>query len=176
MNIFVLDMDVKKCAEYHCARHTSKMVSEYCQIMATVIYETTGHLVSSDNVDDYKKHYPKSMNNTIKPTHKHHPCVKWCMESLDNFEWLLELTHALHDEWIYKFNHKPSDIHGTYYKFLEGYIDPRLTSIGMTDFALAMPDEYKVDDVVESYRNYYNGDKRHLFNWKNRDIPYWISE
>jgi hypothetical protein len=39
-----------------------------------------------------------------------------------------------------------------------------------------MPDEYKViGDAISSYRNYYNGEKRHLFAWKNRQIPHWIN-
>jgi len=41
----------------------------------------------------------------------------------------------------------------------------------------AMPDEYKVvGDSIQSYKNYYNGAKRYLFNWKNRAIPYFVEE
>ncbi len=43
---------------------------------------------------------------------------------------------------------------------IENYPDLELEK---TPFALCMPDEYKVgDNAVQSYRNYYNGDKRHL--------------
>jgi len=175
MNIFVLDYDIKKCAEYHCATHTSKMVSEYAQILSTVITETTGHIVRSSNLELYKKLYPKSMNDTIKPTHSNHPCVLWAKKSMDNFKWLMSLLDALHDEWIYKFNHDKNDIHGTYYKFLDGYIEPDLPSIGLTEFALAMPEEYRKEDAVEAYREYYIKDKQHLHNWKNREVPYWVN-
>jgi hypothetical protein len=37
-----------------------------------------------------------------------------------------------------------------------------------------MPDEYKVKDVIESYRNYYNGAKKDFAKWKNRDTPEWF--
>ena len=37
-----------------------------------------------------------------------------------------------------------------------------------------MPDEYKVDSVVESYRNYYNGEKVSFSKWKNREEPKWF--
>jgi hypothetical protein len=174
MNIFVLDSDIKKCAEYHCAKHTSKMVSEYAQILSTVIYETTGKIVQATNEDLYMKLYPKSLNHTIKPTHKSHPCVKWVMESKDNFDWLMQLLDALHDEWIIKFKHKPTDIHGTYYKFLDGYIEPKLPQKGMTKFSLAMPVEYMCEDPIQSYRNYYKYDKKHLHDWKCRQVPSWI--
>jgi len=36
-----------------------------------------------------------------------------------------------------------------------------------------MPDEYKVDDAVESYRNYYCGAKSGFASWKGRDVPKW---
>jgi hypothetical protein len=43
-----------------------------------------------------------------------------------------------------------------------------------TEPPLAMPDEYKVADTVESYRNYYRNTKQHLHNWTNRGIPAWL--
>ena len=35
-------------------------------------------------------------------------------------------------------------------------------------------EQYKVDDYVQSYRNYYIGDKKRFATWKNRDIPSWF--
>jgi hypothetical protein len=37
-----------------------------------------------------------------------------------------------------------------------------------------MPDEYKVSDVVESYRNYYRGAKMGFAVWKNGYKPEWL--
>jgi len=37
-----------------------------------------------------------------------------------------------------------------------------------------MPEIYKVSCVVESYRNYYRGDKRRFATWKNRSVPEWF--
>ena len=34
-----------------------------------------------------------------------------------------------------------------------------------------MPDQYKVECSVESYRNYYRGEKAYFAKWKNRDTP-----
>jgi len=36
-----------------------------------------------------------------------------------------------------------------------------------------MPDEYKVADPVESYRNYYRGAKASFAKWTNREKPEW---
>jgi hypothetical protein len=41
----------------------------------------------------------------------------------------------------------------------------------MTPFALAMPDIYKTDDAIESYRAYY---RTKPASWKNREKPYWF--
>ncbi len=39
----------------------------------------------------------------------------------------------------------------------------------------AMPDHYKVaGDSIQSYKNYYLGDKTRMFSWKNRSAPSWI--
>jgi hypothetical protein len=52
---------------------------------------------------------------------------------------------------------------------------PNIPDIGFTKPAMAMPDEYKVKSVVESYRNYYMGAKSGLAVWKNREKPEWFS-
>jgi hypothetical protein len=44
----------------------------------------------------------------------------------------------------------------------------------LSDPTPAMPDEYKVNNVIQSYRNYYIGAKKDFAKWKNRDIPEWF--
>jgi hypothetical protein len=46
---------------------------------------------------------------------------------------------------------------------------------GITELPKAMPDHYKVKCPVQSYRNYYIGDKIKFASWKNRQIPFWFS-
>jgi hypothetical protein len=39
----------------------------------------------------------------------------------------------------------------------------------------AMPDQYKVPgNSIQSYKNYYNGEKQRMFSWKKRETPEWI--
>jgi hypothetical protein len=47
---------------------------------------------------------------------------------------------------------------------------------GCTPPPMAMPQEYIYPDLVESYRLYYNKDKRGLFSWKTRNVPKWIEQ
>ena len=57
------------------------------------------------------------------------------------------------------------------------YLENVPNKIGVNQFTMptpAMPEIYKVSCVVESYRNYYRGDKRRFATWKNRSVPEWF--
>lgn len=48
---------------------------------------------------------------------------------------------------------------------------------GLDNAALAMPDECKSNDVVDSYHRYYRyklSKKPHLGKWTNREKPEWV--
>jgi hypothetical protein len=53
---------------------------------------------------------------------------------------------------------------------------PNIPDVDFTDPPKAMPDEYKVKDVIESYRSYYREAKKSFVKWKNRDIPDWFNK
>jgi hypothetical protein len=44
----------------------------------------------------------------------------------------------------------------------------------LSDPTPAMPDEYKASNAIQSYRNYYVGDKKSFASWKNRETPTWF--
>jgi len=155
MNIFFLDMDVKKCAEYHCDKHVVKMILETAQLLCGVHHMT-------DRITDQVPY---------KLSHKNHPCAIWARESLDNYLYLCELGLALGEEYTYRYGKKHKSV-----EVIEWCLSnrPNIKDIGFTTPPLAMPDEYKVDSVVESYRNYYKGAKSEIVSWKNREIPDWF--
>ena len=51
---------------------------------------------------------------------------------------------------------------------------PQINDIGFTTPPKAMPDECKLESVVESYRNYYIKEKKSFAKWKNRNTPKWF--
>ena len=58
---------------------------------------------------------------------------------------------------------------------IENTPDPNtFTYLELTEFPQAMDDEYKSNDPVLAYRNYYNQAKSHLHSWKDRKKPEWI--
>jgi len=154
MNIFFLDEDIKKCAEYHVDKHSTKMCVEYGQILCSV-------------------HWVLGKEAPYKLSHKNHPCSIWTRESLSNYLYLCELGLELCKEYTYRYGkrHKSQDV-------IEWCLinKPNIPDIGFTEPAKAMPDEYKVKSVVESYRNYYMGAKSGFAVWKNREKPEWFKE
>ena len=155
MNIFILDWDVKKCAKYHVDKHVVKMVLETAQLLCGV-----HHVTDSQYMIPYKL------------SHKNHPCAIWSRESLSNYLYLCELGLELCKEYTYRYNkrHKSQDV-------IEWCMvhKPNIEDKGFTQPAKAMPDEYKVKSVVESYRNYYLGAKSGFASWKNRETPEWYN-
>jgi len=153
MNIFLLDENPQINAQYHCDKHVVKMILETAQLLCSV-----NHLCG-DNEPPYKL------------AHKNHPCSIWCRASLTNYLYLCELGLELSKEYTYRYNkhHKSTDVIQWCLNNL-----PNIPDIGFTPPALAMPDQYKVDDFVQSYRNYYIGEKKGFATWKNREVPYWF--
>ena len=152
MNIFYLDKDLQECAKAHLDRHVVKMITEYAQLLSTAVRES-------------------GIDAGYKTTHKNHPSAVWTRESLDNWPWLRDLAGALNDEYMYRYEHVEN--HKAYDVILALPL-PNIPSIGITPFRLAMPDDVKVEDPVESYRNYYNKYKQHIATWKNREEPVWF--
>jgi hypothetical protein len=155
MNIFVLDTDIKLAAQAHVDKHCVKMILETTQLL------NNGMIAG---VADYDPVY--------KQTHKNHPCSIWVSESVDNFEWLTELGLALCDEYTFRYSkiHKCQSIIQGFSRDIGKLTLPK---IGLTPYKLCMPDQYKVDDPVESYRNYYRGDKAYIAKWSKRSQPSW---
>jgi hypothetical protein len=155
MNIFVLDKDPKLCAEYHNNKHVVKMILETAQLLCGV-----HHMTESD------------LDIPYRLSHKNHPCSIWARECIENYYWLCELGLELGDQYSIRYDgkkHKSVDV-------VEWCLmnPPSLCEKGsITDFALAMPDECKVGDVVESYRTYYMTEKREIADWKKVDKPHW---
>lgn len=164
MNIFFLDTDVKRCAEYHCDKHVVKMVLETAQLLCSA------HHVIDQVTNKYR---PSNDQVPYKLAHKNHPCSIWVRESLTNYLYLCELGLALCEEYTYRYGkrHKSQEV-------IEWCLTNKIKikDKGFTEPPRAMPEKYKVKDVVQSYRNYYISEKLVFSKWKGRDKPEWINE
>lgn len=157
MNIFFLHWIPSICAVMHVDKHVVKMILETTQMLCAV-----HHMVKSSYTPPYKL------------THKNHPCTVWVRSSRKNYKWLCKLGLELCKEYTHRYGkkHKCQE----YIEGLAKNIPKNLPRLGLTPPALAMPDEYKGNDPVESYRAYYYFEKFDLHAWKKRDVPDWIIE
>jgi hypothetical protein len=113
-----------------------------------------------------------------KATHCNHPSAIWARKSSSNYRWLHSLLISLSKEYTFRY--------GKHHKCeRDGLINnlsnlPNNIPLGeMSPMLLAMPDKYKTNDGIESYRNYYRLGKTHIHSWKGkiagRPLPTWIN-
>ena len=178
MNIFYLDHDVTKCAEYHNDKHVVKMILEYAQLLSTAHRYLDGILSVrlSQTGRKQKWYYLSDYRDDLlyNATHINHPSAKWCRDSVANYEWLYKLFCACCDEYTYRYG----KVHLTDQKLRKILADPpkNISNKPFEEPWRAMPDEVKIgDDSLASYRNYYINNKTHLASWKKRNIPEWYS-
>ncbi len=151
MNIFVLDSDPVIAGSYHCDKHVLKMIIESAQLLSNSHHQT-------GKVGPYRL------------THKNHPCTKWVMESISNYRWLVKMGKKLAEEYTSRYGkiHKVEEK----IKYLE-FNEPNLPDNVLTKFKQAMPNEYKNEDPVKAYRDYYIYEKSRFAKWKNNNVPGW---
>jgi hypothetical protein len=184
MNIFALDLDPVKCAEYHNSKHTIKMILEHNQLLSTAhrVLDGSEIVVKSKTNRNVKRWVLPDVRENIlySATHVNHPSAIWCRQSKSNYMWLVELTDALCKEYTYRYGkiHKCESI-----GLVELLKTPPQNIINkpFTQPTPAMPDECKVTgDSIASYRNYYKMNKTHLANWdgkiNSRNTPHWYNK
>ena len=177
MNIFYLDHDTKKCAEMHVDKHCVKMILEYAQLLSTAHRVLDGILTDGISKSGRKrKQYILSDQREqvlYSATHINHPSAVWVRQSDKNYSWLFEMFESLLEEYTYRYG----KTHAC--EKLVWALEVRPNNIprgNFTEPTPAMPDQYKVGDSIQSYHNYYNGEKQRMFSWKNRETPYFIAK
>ena len=178
MNLFFLDVDPKKCVEYHCDKHIVKMILEIVQMMYTA------HIILKTK-DLPSDHYKKISNHL-------HPTAVWIRICNENYLYAAEVAYSIASEYKLRYNKTHScekhsiwlknnlpsfdniqDYSGSKKKIVFGNCDI-FNSLGMTPIPLCMPDDCYLFDTIQSYRKYYLNYKTHFAKWTERPIPYWF--
>ena len=180
MNIFYLDNDPTLCAQQHVDKHCVKMILEYAQLLSTAHRFLDGTLVDgySKTGRKQKRYVLSDSRDSIlySATHINHPSAVWARKNVTNYKWLSKLLIELCKEYT----HRYGKIHKVERDGLASYLVSTHPvnidgSIYFTEPTPAMPEDYKVTgDSIQSYKNYYLGDKQRMFSWKNRPTPSWI--
>ena len=179
MNIFILDEDKEKCAQYHCDKHIIKMILESAQLLCTAhwINKYLGDVPRKITTEEWEKVRVHKQDEPrpypYLPTMYNHPCSIWVRESLDNYEWLYDLAHELNKEYGFRYTGKS---HKSLHEVIANLPDIAIPRRGLTPFAQAMPDSLKGENAVEAYRRFYHKDKATFASWKVRGKPKWWNE
>lgn len=108
-----------------------------------------------------------------KLTHKNHPCAIWTRQCSGNFWWVYSLAKQLCIEYTFRYGktHKTESLINKmpiYHKQMPACI--------LQPFIYCGNEELRQDNIIESYRAYYNQDKRDMARWTRREIPFWFEE
>ena len=177
MNIFVLDENPIRAAEMMCDKHIPKMVVESAQMMASAVRRwgaTDEHMPLTKAGLPYKGAY------------KNHPCTIWVGDTFGNFSWLTDHAMALCVEYTSRFGKEHTCNDAITRLWHVGIVVSPSHRRTTTQFALAMPDEYRPNHseehkgdlhaigsvAVEAYRRYYHS--KTFAKWeKGTPAPDW---
>lgn len=181
MNIFVTDPSPVQSAADLCDKHIVKMILESAQMLCSAHWiawqnklKPYKNLKGRDLKNWLHANIPTDLRPAYSMTHVNHPCSVWVRQTVSNYLWLVHHALALCENYTKRYHrtHKTEAI----IIWLAEHLPPVFESneIGLTQFAVAMPDNYKVpNDPVQSYRNYYIGSKARMAKWRHCSPPSW---
>lgn len=163
MNVFYVDHDPRTAARSLPDKLVVKMSVEAVQMLVSACLR---HGSDPEVI---------TKSGTVhKGGYHNHPCTVWTGDTRANFFWTLRWGQALCHEYTRRYGKT---------HFAEGQLKQLAISVpaidgDLTPPALAMPDECKTDDPVESYRNCIRAkvaEKPLSFVWaKGTPAPEWL--
>ncbi len=160
MNIFVLSLNPWKAAEMHCDILVNKMAVEAMQ-MITCACIARGIPTASLPLS--------AAGKPLRGGYKHHPCSIWVQECWENFLWACNYGLALCQQFQLRFG-KAHACEPKIQMLMDWAILSNAFPIlgEMTPFVQAMDDEYRNDDPVQAYRDWFSSKTYHRWN---RGVP-----
>ena len=167
MQLFFLSLCPIQAAQMQCDKHVVKMCTETCQIISTVWWK-----VSRSKYDLYHK-----LGWLVKPWKvPKHPSIMWVEQSHANYKWAMDHWGALLAEYTKRYG-KVHAYQSLYNNMATMAADPSLCRdefIPMSPQFQAVPEKYKSDDPVVSYRNVYIKEKSSFARWAHGSTPNWF--
>jgi len=202
MNLFILSLDPRKIAEYMMDKHISKIILEAVQMLCSAlrVLEPDDEEIDAKVYKMAHKNHPvtiwcrtsrENFEWTLELIECMHTEWKWRYNHKEDKK--LTRSHARPPQATKRRRHPPDRFsffrekqktknnkkHKSYVmaEYLKEKIpaETKFPEKGLTKFALAMPDEYKCEDPVKAYRDYYmSPEKQKIASWnKKRSMPEW---
>lgn len=179
MNVFYLDKDPVKCAQYHCDKHVVKMITEYAQLLSSA-----HRLLDGEHYFTYSKNnrrisrwsLPNEKEEKIYSVFgRNHPITRWVCSNIEIYTFLYLLFVELEKEYEARYGR----VHKAFSKTNEVLsLPPKNISVEkFFEPPLAMPDYCKIGSAVESYREYYRKEKAYFAKWNGNidNSPEWFN-
>ncbi len=162
VNAFWLDRELEQAVVWLVDRHVLSSVLECSLVLSTAALRNGWE------------------GENLPMSHEHHPLTRWAGDAYDNWAMLREYTRLAHEEWRYRWDHDPEEVHGSWATVRD--IDPEaVAELAWDEPSGSDPpqvtDGWHADDYVDAYRYYYANEKHHLFEWaKERGPPPWLDD
>ena len=162
VNLFYLDKNPKKCAQFYCDKHVVKISVEIAQILSQI------HHIFGETEPPYKS--CRAVSKSLSP-------LKWAMESISNYLYCCNLGIELINEYKFRYNkdtHKCLDV----LIWLKNNIPKKIKKKNRTKFKLTnnikVYSEY-FTDPVEASKFMYVDYKCKNDKWTKRNQPEWFN-
>lgn len=173
MNLFFLAKSLEDSTEALCDKHVVKMILETTQLLYTAWHCSESPIPSDEGV--YKK------------THANHPTAKWVRANKYHYEYTVDYGLVLCFEYTKRYG-KTHKCQGHLEKLREwGSPEPTEETFeesacarkyipdGMAFIPLCMPDEFRGEEGIEAYRQYYKSKQDTIdMRWKTNKPPTWM--
>lgn len=158
MNIFAVHKCPTKSARALPDKLIVKMPLETAQMLSTA------HRILSP-------HEYCEIKGIYKPAFVNHPCTIWTRKTHENYRWVLEHFITLCEEYYIRYG----KYHLSWTKLWDGLkIFPmNITEGNLTQFAQAMPKQYKHKNHITAYRQYMIAEKHYAAWERGTDKPAW---
>lgn len=163
MNIFFLSLNPKDAAIQAIDKHVVKMILESAQMLYAAQWLNENNL----NENPYTPY---------KIAHKNHPSTIWTRSSINNYNWLCELALAYCEEYKHRYSTLENPKEHSTQKHIEWLYKnpPMLPNLPFTEPPQCMPEQYKTENCIQAYRNYYIGEKISFAKYTKREAPEWF--
>lgn len=168
MNIFFLDYSPETSAKAMTDKHIVKMILESAQMLCTAHRVLDGYptIFTNDKGRKITRYsHPSKEEELYKSAYVNHQTNVWVRQTSSNYNWLYRHFLALNIE--YRLRYKRTHSSWDRLAYLLSQFPKNITHQEMTPIYRAMPNVYKTECPIESYRNYYISEK--LKNKKDTD-------
>jgi hypothetical protein len=164
MNIFYLHDNPKIAAQAMTDKHVVKMILESAQLLSTAHRFLDGEMfiqLSKSGARLKKWNHPNTEwdEKLYKSTHLNHPSGVWCRQTSANYFWLYEHFVELCEEYTRRYNR----VHAseTLLREILSNSPVNIPHAPRTPMLVAITDTvwHVKDNPLQSYRNYYIGEK-----------------